>query len=99
MAGERFSLEVPSVLPEPGGLVWLKHNGVFRLKSQSLIDHIQHADLVDRGRCGRRARHNSPHPKTKNDPTVADTFVLLLTDWICCHSAMRPNVPVRSALG
>lgn len=55
--------------------MWLKHNGVFRLKSQSLIDHIQRADLVDRGRCGRRARHNSPHPKTKNDPTVADTFV------------------------
>lgn len=58
-----ISLEVASALPGPGELVWLKHNGVYRLKTQSLIDHIQHAESDARGRCGRRARHSSPHPK------------------------------------
>lgn len=55
--------------------MWTKRNGVYRLKTQSLIDHIKHAELVDRGRCGRRARHSSPHPKIKNDPTEVDAFV------------------------
>lgn len=55
--------------------MWLKYNGVYRLKTQSLIDHIQDAELVDRGRCGRRARHSSPQPKIKNDPTNVDAFV------------------------
>lgn len=65
--------------------------------SRVFVEQIQPGELV--GVAGGRARHNSPHSKTKNYATIVDTLVLVLTDWVRCHSAMRPNVPVRSALG
>lgn len=57
--------------------MWLKRNGVYRLRSQSLIDHTKPSMpnwLIEVGVAGGRDTAHTAL-EIKNDPTDADTFV------------------------